>query len=307
MENDKKLQRILLPIDGSNQSMDTVKYVSKILPPERTEIILFNIEFSIPETIWDLENNPELSSSMVSVKAWASQEKDKMHDFMEKVQVFLFNAGFSKKNIIIKIQPRKLGFARDIFAESMIGYTAVFFGRTGKGTIEELVFGSVANKLIEKIIHIPFVVVGEEPSHDKFLIAMDGSKGSLKGLTCIASMISPINKDISLCHIIRPLNLPNSKNEEEWIEDKRNKIEPIFEAAKDTLVNSGFAIEKIESLILSDKSSRAGGLIEEAKSNNFGSIVLGRRGLTIVEDFHMGRVSTKILSLARKMAVWIVN
>jgi hypothetical protein len=36
-------------------------------------------------------------------------------------------------------------------------------------------------------------------------------------------------------------------------------------------------------------------------------IVVGRRGLSRVEEFFMGRVSDKVLQLAKEMAVWVVT
>ena len=37
-----------------------------------------------------------------------------------------------------------------------------------------------------------------------------------------------------------------------------------------------------------------------------GTIILGRRGATSVEEFTMGRVTRKILYLAYNKAIWIV-
>ncbi len=54
-------------------------------------------------------------------------------------------------------------------------------------------------------------------------------------------------------------------------------------------------------------SSRAGAIVEEAKRGGCGTIVMGRRGLSKVEEFFMGRVSNKVINLARDMAVWLVS
>ncbi|MEZ4548914.1 MAG: universal stress protein [Desulfobacterales bacterium] len=41
--------------------------------------------------------------------------------------------------------------------------------------------------------------------------------------------------------------------------------------------------------------SRAGAIIREATDNGFGAIVVGRRGISKVEEFFLGRVSTKVI------------
>ena len=43
------------------------------------------------------------------------------------------------------------------------------------------------------------------------------------------------------------------------------------------------------------------------REGGYGTIVVGRRGLSKVYEFFMGRVSDKVLHLAKDMAVWIVE
>jgi nucleotide-binding universal stress UspA family protein len=47
--------------------------------------------------------------------------------------------------------------------------------------------------------------------------------------------------------------------------------------------------------------------VEEARNSSCGTIVMGRRGLSRVEEFFMGRVSKKVLQLAKWNAVWVVS
>jgi nucleotide-binding universal stress UspA family protein len=46
--------------------------------------------------------------------------------------------------------------------------------------------------------------------------------------------------------------------------------------------------------------------LEEARNNGYGTIVMGRRGISGVQEFFMGSVSSKVLQNATGMAVWIV-
>jgi nucleotide-binding universal stress UspA family protein len=47
--------------------------------------------------------------------------------------------------------------------------------------------------------------------------------------------------------------------------------------------------------------------LQTADQGGFDTIVMGRRGLSRVEQFFAGRVSTKVLQLGRTYNVWIVN
>jgi len=47
-------KKILVPVDGATQSLDTVKYVSKIMPAANTKVVLFHVLSKIPEHFRDL-------------------------------------------------------------------------------------------------------------------------------------------------------------------------------------------------------------------------------------------------------------
>ncbi|MBE9535512.1 MAG: universal stress protein, partial [Proteobacteria bacterium] len=48
-------------------------------------------------------------------------------------------------------------------------------------------------------------------------------------------------------------------------------------------------------------------IIQYALKGEYGTIVVGRRGLSEVEEFPMGRVSNKIIHMSKELAVWVVS
>jgi nucleotide-binding universal stress UspA family protein len=54
-------------------------------------------------------------------------------------------------------------------------------------------------------------------------------------------------------------------------------------------------------------STRAAAIVQEASEGRYGSIVVGRRGLSKVYELSMGCVANKVIQLARDHAVWIVS
>ena len=81
----------------------------------------------------------------------------------------------------------------------------------------------------------------------------------------------------------------------------------MFDEAKGVLTGSGFDPERISTKIITGARSRAAAIVQEARDGGYGTIVVGRRGLSRVRDFLMGRVSNKLISLAKNQAVWVVN
>ncbi len=72
------------------------------------------------------------------------------------------------------------------------------------------------------------------------------------------------------------------------------------------MVSCGFNADLIFETILKEKLSRAEGIFSEARDQGFGTILAGRKGLSDVSEFVMGRVTRKILFIGSDKAVWIV-
>jgi len=306
--------KILIALDGSDQSLAAVRYIGGVLKPEKTKIVLFHVDPGIPESFWDLEKSPEFRSKLAPVRAWADQQKKSIDCEMTKAGKILFNFGFPADAVSFRIQKRKTGIARDILHEAGTGeYKMVVVGRTGISNFKDLVLGSVANKLIGNLMNIPLVVVGGKPNPNKFIIAFDGSKTSIRSVSSVAAMINNTESEIMICHVIRSIGIEKLTLGEtpfpefDWTELCVKKIEPAIEEAKKKLVSAGLDPAKIYGKILTEKPSRAGGIIAEARTGGFGTIIVGRRGLSAVDEFFIGRVSRKVLHMAKKMAVWVVN
>jgi nucleotide-binding universal stress UspA family protein len=91
------------------------------------------------------------------------------------------------------------------------------------------------------------------------------------------------------------------------IEAAGKEISSTFEKAKRCLTDAGFKSNQITTKIISDVHSRAQAIVQEARDGDYGTIVLGRRGLSKVEEFFMGRVSKKVIQTIRNRAVWVVT
>ena len=77
--------------------------------------------------------------------------------------------------------------------------------------------------------------------------------------------------------------------------------------AGEKLVDLGFKPNQISTQLISGVASRARAIATEAKQNGYGTIVLGRRGHSRVRDFFIGRVTNKVLHIARDRTIWIVR
>ncbi len=309
-----KKNKILVAVDGSNQSLDAVRYVSKMLTPKKTDVVLFNVMRKIKDAFRDVGSNPTFHSKIANISAWETTQGIMIQKFMNEARKVLMDGGFPEDSVIIKVHECDVGVARDIIRESNNGYRAVVVGRRGLSSLMDIMMGSVAYKLMEKLSHVPVWIVGGTPWPGKVLLGLDSSQGAMRAVDHVGVMLDGMNTEVNLLNVLRSPNIfhpeiddiPPAKQKE--IHDHaKEEIDPVFEKASNALTKAGFVQEQISTELITGVGSRAGTIVEEAKRRGCGTIVIGRRGISKVEEFFMGRVSNKVINLARDMAVWIVN
>lgn len=314
-------KRLLVAVDGSEQALDAVRYAGNLVSPDRVEVVLLHILSKVPESFWDLKDNPIFKEQVESVSAWQTHQEEVMRTHMEKAHQILLSAGVRGEAITAKLQERKVGIARDIAAESQNGYDAVVLGRRGLGNLADLVLGSIANKLIGKLVNIPVWVIGGSPDHRKVLISLDHSEGALRAADYTAGMLAGSERYVTLVHVIRELSVTRFSGslwsepymEKKWLDradTELNKVraeaESFIETVREKLIEAGLHPDRVSTKVITGASTRAGAILEEARRGGYGTIVVGRRGMSRVEEFFMGRVGDKIVQLAKDKAVWVV-
>ena len=296
----KDRKRILLAVDGSEQAFEAVRYVNRLLPPNRMEVVLFHVMTRVPESFWDMEKEPTLRQKLGDTGAWESQQKKEIQEFMEKARCLFLDQNIPEDAVSIKIRERKVGIARDIIHESQKDYDGVVVGRWGMSMLKDFLWGSIANKLIGRLINIPLCVVGGTSQIGKILMAIDASEGAMRALDYIGAMVDTSHWEVTLFHAIREFDT-------EELHRAEKSMASVFETASRHLEEAGFNRNQIDLKTVTGVHSRAAVIITEALKGGYGTIVVGRRGLTNVEEFIMGRVSNKVIHMAREMAVWVIS
>ena len=321
------IKKILVAIDGSKQSTDAAWYASKLLSKKRTEVLLFHVQPEVPDVLRDTYNDTELSMFQGAVRDWTISHEKLVDHAIQKARRYFINAGFPEESVNIKIQLRKSGIARDILSEVRNGYNMLVAGRTGLGNVIGITIGSVAGKLIDRmhsksLSGVALVIIDGKPDAKKILIGFDGSPGAIKAVSFIASMLGGTDHYVTLCQVIRTFNINTNGHEdlirasrthpfpaeiEKKLKARESEIIPLIEKSTNRLIAAGLEKNHLESVILQDYTSRSLGLVEEALRGGYGTIVLGRQGLSAVKEFFIGRVGKKVLQLGNKMAICIVN
>ena len=111
---------------------------------------------------------------------------------------------------------------------------------------------------------------------------------------------------VSLVNVIRDAHLLRGRGSVEPEEAEKN-VENFFAEAIAYLKKFGLRSDQITTKIITGVASRAKAIVDEARNGEYGTIVVGRRRLSLLQKCYIGRVSNKIMQLAKDRAVWVVN
>lgn len=313
-------KKFLVLVDGSKRAVQTVNYVKAIMPVDgHTRIVLFHVYSGLPEAYRELEDRPDCAGALSQLKDQEAENQQKIRAYLERVKAILVSGGFPETAVEIKFHVLQKGVARDIIDEASNGYTAVVLRRRGMGALKRLILGSVAVKLLESLNFIPIIMVGQASPVKKLLLAVDGSPASLKAVEFTAGILGGQDCEASIFHAIpglgavrfnldelEPAECAGVEAPEACVEAFKLKVAKMFQDIKALLISFGFDPGKIAEKIVSGVLSRSEAIINEAEAGGYGTIVVGRRGLSRVEAFFMGRVGHKVVYGGSKFTLWIV-
>lgn len=142
-------QKILIAFDDSENAMRAAEFVAGAFTPE-SKVTLFHV---LQDTAALCEmNSPELSSYFLSQQtafcALEDQKKILVDEAMQKAKAVFVQAGFDASRIVLKLEPKKNGVARDIVDEAQNGYHIIVIGRRGLSGIREFILGSISQKVL---------------------------------------------------------------------------------------------------------------------------------------------------------------
>jgi nucleotide-binding universal stress UspA family protein len=265
-----------------------------------------------PETFWDLEKADYFKADTRGhYPKWKEERREVAQTFLIKAKGSLVKAGVAESEVGVILQEREVGIARDILGQSAHGYDAVVVGRRGLSEFQESYLGSVSQKIVEGIKDVPLWVVGGDIRAKRILLAVDASENSRRAVDYVGSIAAKTKAEFTLFHVVRRFSflddhtLRDHEIEGFWEEVKKD-IPRMFRFYKTNLERAGVDGARVSTRANLDSSSRAMDILQEAKEGGYGTIVMGRRGLSKVQEFLLGRVTNKVLQRAEKYAVWIV-
>ncbi len=304
--------RLLVAVDGSDRSIQTIQYLADISSFRTHSVIIFHVFNKVPESYYDITKAPASLQSTSSVRAWEVQQRKQMEKHMSQCRQLLLRGGFHPDRIKTIIHNRRVGIARDIGNEAYNGYDTLVLGRRGMGQLHGLVMGSVAFKLLNGIGNLSLIFAGRRSFNHRVLVAVDESDNAMRAVAFAGEKLAGSNCSIRLLNVLRGDLMLNKMSAEklevqETFDHAERQISESMFKARNRLVASGFVSQAVTVEIVKDAPSRTAAIVKAAVEGNYNTIVTGRKGISQVREFTIGRVSSRILQVGREFSVWIVQ
>lgn len=172
-------RHFLIAVSGQKSAASGIRFVADFFS-EKSHIKA-TLFYSAPKApaLWENERNIEA----------VSKQKDQQRKLLAKGKDALENAkricvekGFSKENVIEKLQSQIFSKAADIIQEGEKGlYDAVILGRRGLSMLEEAFEDSVSRTIYKERFTFPlWLCRSSNPSRKNVLLYVDGSAASLQ-------------------------------------------------------------------------------------------------------------------------------
>ena len=310
---------IAVPVDGSENALKSLDYLNLMFGPHHNlEVNIFYVLPSLPSMltenpVMDLEDAARLRARLKAITAKNIRMAERI---LTEAKAALIHKGFSEERITTFHLKKKMSVAQEIciWAERKQADT-VLMTTLGRSRIEAFFMGEVASRTLDYCQICPVWIVEGTVKSKSVLIGLDGSNYALGAVDHVGFMLSGTDCQVTLFHTMKhlrryiPLEVIEEAPELEklWKHKAGQRIAPHMKQAKEMLLEAGLTENQIASKVVDGSRSPAKDILDEARNNGHGTIVLGRHGTSMVKEFFMGSVVRKVLDNCHGLAVWVVH
>ena len=147
---------------------------------------------------------------------------------------------------------------------------------------------------------------------EKILIAVDEGETSLRALRYVGRMASAMT-DVSICLLnIYPEPPPdfysNGGELAAYKAEKEKRAETIFAQGEHVLIEAGIPPGLIErTTLLAAGKTISQMVLEVQRRGDFGTVVVGKRGVSKAEEFLFGSISNALARYSSSFTTWVVG
>ena len=150
------------------------------------------------------------------------------------------------------------------------------------------------------------------------LIAVDGSHNSIHPARHIARIFGQVpDFKAVLLHVIKappPYLVQEAKTDAKALSrlkqmqaKVKKEAQKVLDKAEEEMIRAGMPAARIQKKSIPMTTGLAKDIVFEAQNGLYDAVVVGRRGLGLVQEMLIGSVSQQVLDLAKTVPVWVVD
>jgi nucleotide-binding universal stress UspA family protein len=314
-------KRILFGVDDSEFALQAVTAVGGMLKNSRDyKVTLF---FGAPDP-----NLPFLSKAL-GLSAEAIEEFEKVctleeQKVLDRCKEALTDSGFNSDRVEMICEAKCSDPAYHLLQlATEQGYETLALGLRGPTRAERKLMGSVAYKLVHTAEDQTLWVIDPRISSRDVLVALVGAPNSRRAVEHVVTYLSHLkDSKFTFFHVTPPLppqywddarilganeHLKREEQIDQWMEGHADKVKVIAAEGKEKLINSGVPEENVTLKIQPQDRGIARDILQELESNDYGILVIGRKGSKEIKQFGLGSKAHKLLHSAHALAICVVN
>jgi len=154
------MQKILIPMDDSDNAIRAAEFVAKSFNPDN-KITLFNVMLDTAALckMDSPELTPLFKSQQTNFCALEDKKRELVTQAVDRAKEILLTAGYPADNITVKVVNKTHSVAKDIIDEAAKGYDLIAMGRRGISGITEFFLGSTSQKVFSAAKNISVMIV----------------------------------------------------------------------------------------------------------------------------------------------------
>ena len=305
---------LLLPIDGTHESLRPVAFISRLYTPSELNLILCYFSPPPPPAYCGaVAQSPELLRKKREFLQERQQDTRRIFDHAREV---LLKEGFSEELIQEHIQQREMSVAKQACLLADIRKVdAVLVQKRVTSSLEGFIRGDSASALLQHCLSSPVWFTEGEIDPKSAAICIVDEDASLRVADHAGYMLSSTGAEITLLHAAKKPSHPISCRPSEALEKlagyadtpvRRGKLSYLLKASS-ILADQGFDEGRIRITLIPDRGDTAGEILSWCASNGIGIIGLGHSEPEGVWSFLKTSVTRKILADFKNMAVWVTQ
>ena len=308
------MKKIMIAVDDSSHSKNAVHYASRISAwVKNISYVLFHVQPMLSQYLEDeARTNFKSRNQLNQIK---TKNIEASLQLLDKYRSQMLQTGIEENQIQIVTHPANIGIAKDILEYALTGqYDALVLGRRGISGLIEYYMGSVSSNIVQNSRVTPIWIVGSNVIPAKILVPIDGSEYSLRAIDHLFYIISD-HSDISLTFLnvqpkLKDFCMIDFETEEAdalenlIITSNQNCIDNFYALVLKKLKEFRIPKDRIEIKTVTSFLSIGSPIVEEVKTRNFDTVVMGRSGIN--KSFFTGSVTSYVLNNISNAAIWIV-